>query len=312
MNNPRRIGGCLNRKGQLHVPFQWVFVLIGGAVILAFLLGFAIKYRDLQENKGDVELLTSLDVALTKLQSSYFPTKTEITVSSDFQTGCDDASVKIKVGGKEYATENLIFSSGLMKGKISVWYVPYKMPFKIANFYYLLPKSRKIYILSDAYGDTLADEVYEELKENFEGVVRVEAESEAVDGRVAYFARSAPRSIKEGWVVIVPGENKYEGEIVESKGGKNEKSRYIGIQMVYGAIFSENYNCLASKVMERTKIISEVYANKAKIIQKGKGGCGYPGFAINLTDFGAEPSYGKAQELEKLNKNIGGRCLPLF
>ena len=64
------------KKGEVY--FNWIFILVVGAVFLAFFTGFAIKYKDLQEKKTEIIFLNNLDVALTNLQSSSFTTSTNI------------------------------------------------------------------------------------------------------------------------------------------------------------------------------------------------------------------------------------------
>ena len=75
-------------KGQAY--FNWVFIIIIGAVFLAFFTGFAFKYKDMQEKKTEIIILNNLDTALTNLQGSSFTTSTSIELPLDINVNCDD------------------------------------------------------------------------------------------------------------------------------------------------------------------------------------------------------------------------------
>jgi len=302
----RGVKVCEMGKGQIQLQFNWIFVIIAGAIILSFFAGFAIKYKGLQEEKGKIEVLNSLNDAFTSLQSSYFPTKVEIDLPSNLMIGCNEGVVSFNVGGKSYATDNLIFSSGEMKGKVVIWYMPYKMPFKIANFYYVASKTQEIYIVPEAGTEEFANELKDELGKWFDNVFVGSSPGGSDGGRVVYVINSCRGSGRQiDGVFIVPGSNWHEGEICVG----SERHKYLGLAEVYGAIFSEDYGCLTEKIDELRGKVVETYIKKISVIQ---GGCSYSGFLVNLTDFGNEPSYGKALALERINKEIGGRCIPVF
>jgi len=295
----------MEHKAQIQVQFHWIFVVVAGAVILAFFAGFAVKYKNLQEEKSDVELLSSLDKTFTELQSSYFPTRVELDIPSKFSVGCAGENVKISVGRKDYDTNNLIFSSGEMKGKILVWYMPYKMPYKIANFYYVASKDVKIYLVSEHGTEELAELLKKEIGKYFENVIVSNSfvSDSHKNERVIYLANSYKNV---GHPVIVPGSDWHEGFVFIN----GERYRYLGLPMLYGVIFSDDYGCLTGKVNEIRKEVADNYIRKLKIIQKS--GCNYEKLAVDLADFSNEPNYEKSLGLEKVNKEIGDRCVPAF
>lgn len=302
------------KKAQINLQFNWIFVIIVGAIIIAFFTGFAIKYKGLQEEKGDIELINSLDNTLTQLQSSYFSTKSILDIKSEFKFKCDSNGVNINVGNKKYSINNMIFSSGDMNGKITVWYVPYKMPFKIANFYYIAPKNMKISLISRGDTQEFAEQLQMEIQKYFPNVDIVSNVGMVNEGKVVLISERGVSEMDGSWVsnideslvVVVPNENLYEGKVVV----KGENYDYLGFAMLYGAIFAEDYGCVLEGFDELRGDVIDVYIRKAGLIQKS--GCNYGGLLESLREFKENPSYELSLQLEKINKNIGGKCMPLF
>ena len=84
--------------------FNWIFIIIAGAIILAFFVNFALKYKSLQEEKISVELLINLDNALFNLQASPFNTFDVVNVPKDLEITCNN----FKIGNRNSVIGNRI------------------------------------------------------------------------------------------------------------------------------------------------------------------------------------------------------------
>lgn len=120
--------------------FNWIFIIVIGAVFLTFFVGFAVKYKDLQEKKTEIIMLNNLDMALTNLQSSSFTTSTNIDLPLDINVKCDNG-FSIFINEKN-SVSHLLASRSNLKDKMYIWYQPYEIPFKVTNFYYLIDNSQ--------------------------------------------------------------------------------------------------------------------------------------------------------------------------
>src|SRR3989344_4984333 len=81
------------KKGEFY--FNWIFIMVAGAVFLAFFTGFAIKYKDLQERKTEITMLNNINTALTNLQSSSFVISTRIDLPLDINIDCSNNGYSI-------------------------------------------------------------------------------------------------------------------------------------------------------------------------------------------------------------------------
>src|SRR3989344_3360325 len=101
-----------------QAEFNWIFIIIAGAIILAFFTGFAFKYKALQEEKISVQLLTRLDNTLSSLKSSPFRTLDKINLPNEINITCND----IIVNGEKFRTNNLLFSQGTLSKEMIIYY----------------------------------------------------------------------------------------------------------------------------------------------------------------------------------------------
>ena len=94
---------------------NWVFILIIGAIILAFFTAFAFKYKSLQDEKTSIEILNTMDNSLTSLKTSPYATFDSINLPLDVQVTCNN----LIINEKTYATKNLLFSQKKLSKKMS-------------------------------------------------------------------------------------------------------------------------------------------------------------------------------------------------
>lgn len=124
----------MHKKGEIQ--FYWIFVAVAGIAILIFLVNFGLKFKELQEEKTAVKVLNQLDETFSSLQGSQFKTSSSLNIPVQLNVQCDTLSVN----GKSKKTDNLIFSPKVLRGNVLIGFNPYKMPFKVANFFYIIKK----------------------------------------------------------------------------------------------------------------------------------------------------------------------------
>ena len=57
-----------NKRGQIDVQFNWIFVLLIGALILSFFVGVAMWYKGTQEQKITGEIVLQLESLMKTAQ----------------------------------------------------------------------------------------------------------------------------------------------------------------------------------------------------------------------------------------------------
>ena len=268
---------------KAQIQFNWIFITIAGALILAFFFGFALKYQGLQEEKLAIELLTTLDSSLTGFQASSYKTIDTISTPKNIEINCSN----IIIDEKKYETNNLIFSPNKLKNKIYVWYQPYDLPFKITNFYYIIDENQKFNLVSSSQ---FINEVKEQMPEQFKDKVEINSQE---PNRIVFSQNS---NINEGIITI-----------------RGDSYSYVGLPQLYAIIFSEDYGCLEDKIDLEIKDVIEVYERKALLLTGRAGNCNYNGISQKLSELKQNPSYSTSQLIEDLNQDLAERnCPTLF
>ncbi len=249
---------------------NWVFILIAGAIILAFFTAFAFKYKSLQDEKTSIEILSTLDNSLTSLKTSPYATFDTINLPIDVQVKCNN----IVINEKSYATRNLLFSPEKLNKKMLIYYKSFKEPFKIADFYFLTDLNSKYHLVYDSstqsYVISLINNLPQELQSKF---------SYSTNRKTQAFTKN----------VEIKNLNNY-----LRTDNINSNNNYLKVdnfnlhkndELVYAAIFSDDFECMNEKIkLEINKAVS-IYKNKAMTLKHEN--CNYNsliGYLDNLKD----------------------------
>ena len=286
----------MQKKGEFQ--FNWIFVMIAGALFLLFFISFGVKYKNFQEDKSRIEVLNNFDNTLTALQSSCFNTFDSLTLPLIVENKCG----KLSSGGKEINTDNIIFSPRMLNGKVLIWYQSYKMPFKITSFYYIIPEKSKYYLVEDSgnLSVSIINGLPEDVKKR---VFVIKSSNLKKDGRLIFL------NINNN-----PGNNGISviGNADEGKVIINEREySYTGQELLYGIIFSDDYGCLLNKVQSKTSSIGQIYKDKINIIRNP--GCDYSIIINGISKLQNKLDLDTAKLIDEENsKLIGNGCFGVF
>ena len=237
----------LYKKAQ-GMQFNWIFVIIAGAIILAFFLMFTVKYTDLQNNKVSARIANSIESQLDSLKTAEVSTTIENNAEINFQ--CDKFYVNNFIS--KGLSEKLIFSPLIIKGNLLAWTQEWNYPFSVTNVFYLIG-------VNDEY----------KYKTNIDGFG-----GRIPDDFTVNFVNSGQD------VTITPSLDDPESGTVEING---EDYPYFGMAMAYGAIFSDDYKCLLGRSLTQLKSLAQVYSEKAKVLSVP--GCDYERIGQALRNF---------------------------
>jgi len=257
-----------------QIQFNWIFIVIVGAIILLFFTGFAMKYKDLQEQKQEIIFLNNFDKALTNLQSSGFRTSTSLDLPMDINVDCDSIYVN-----ERHETSNLFFSSPSLKNDVYIWYYPFEYPFIVTNFYFLIDN---VGLTIQTNNPILVNELIDDMPENFKDKV----------------------SLGSGKQVDIQGDINYGTVIING-----QSYPYYGKAMLYGALFSNNYGCLLGKVNSRFDNTINSYLNKISLLQRS--GCNYGLIYNQLSILKTNKDYSLIQNIEDLNQDLASLNCPV-
>ena len=155
----------LKKRGAVEVQFNWIFILIAGAVILLFFGTIIMKQRAAAEQKMAASLLVDLESIMTGSMVSP-QTSNLIPIPNkeiNFQ-GCDfyyigkknEASDKLKKDIKD----KIVFAPGTIKGtRLVAWTLPWDAPYRVTNFLYLTSPQIRYIIVYNSASEDFADEI---------------------------------------------------------------------------------------------------------------------------------------------------------
>lgn len=131
----------LTRKGFV-IQFNWIFILIAGALFLAFFVAFSFRYSSLQEERTQLEILQNLDLAIANLQASPFRTTTSMQFPLTTFFTCNT----IRIEDAQYPTSNIIAAPTISKEAVLASF-PIKAPYPFATLTIILPATPKYVIV---------------------------------------------------------------------------------------------------------------------------------------------------------------------
>ena len=297
-----------SKKAQLDVSFNWIYILIAGAVILLFFTGIIVRQKAASEKQLSTEVVRIMESIFTAAGVSE-KTKNSIDTSGlaeytlTFSCAEGVGEYGIRDGSMVQNAIEPIFSPAELQGsRLSLWSLPYKLPFKILDFLFVTSENTKYYLLgSDPFitefiNETAADEKIhfrisaeriagpEQMERgnyfqvrvvDFTAAVREGAEvpnrlQEMDDGKVtavAFTGNQVDYYQKEGaaWKKTTPAPLP-----IISLGGERDAAKYA-------AIFSGSdqiYQCNMQKAFRRLKLLNEVYGGAAINLREPGGKLG--------------------------------------
>lgn len=150
------------KRGAFEVQFNWIFILIAGAVILLFFGMIITKQKAASEQKMVASFLTDLELIMTgsmvskeALNFISIPNKEINFEGCDFYyIGKGDARLKRDI------KEKIIFAPDMIKGtKLTIWTLPWNIPYRVTNFLYLTSPQIRYIIVYDSGSSGFADEI---------------------------------------------------------------------------------------------------------------------------------------------------------
>ncbi len=283
----------MRRDGQIQIGFNWIFVLIAGAVILLFFAGIIVKQKSVAESQLNQEVVSLLDSIFVAAQAAdktttVLPLRGLETEVLEFD--CEEGVSYFSIEGSGFREENAVdplFAPAEVRGdRLFLMSLPYDFPYKVADFLMITdPNHRYVVVgtftpfveefLNQTEGFTVDYAI-----DSFEGVTVAKEDTVRVvdtDGGFVVNGGSVPgvfSSLEDGRVSAVsftPSNVRYyqkkgntwsllgESPLLLS-GGKRDAAKYA-------AIFAENdavYWCGMEKMLKRMGFVSQVYVGKAK------------------------------------------------
>ncbi len=301
--SPSRGSGPLSNKRAFEMQFHWIFILIAGALILAFFFSIANKQREISQERLELTLATDIEDIFTgaivsRGTAQKLPSPPQ-GITFQCSEGCD-CNFKIERASKSFGTKSM-FANELLTGRdITVWALELKMPYRVTNFLYLTNPNIKYYFVHD--DSTQSKNLLDQITKNIPPLISYEnatinevgtIEEEGYQHTKLIFLNTGPTDLhnsfrKESASAIKintqpePMVYFYEKDNTrfEPTGGPLS---FSGLPTIYAAIFSNDrtmYECGLKTAFKKFAYTSQLYKERAEELEKqaqqtGKEWCVY-------------------------------------
>ncbi len=287
----------IQRKGQLDIQFNWIFILLIGAIILSFFVGIAIWYKNTQEQKITAQIVLELE-SLLKTAKESPKTARETTlpeVTLTFTCSPDDCTdygcaSDFSGGGISRSTgTEILFAPETLSGQTLItWALEWQLPYKIANFLYVTADSVRYIIVYDdqhqdaAYAVTslLAENSYltrETVRVKQPGDFLIIDKNDAYVRIIAFLDEDSLSQQAIGDILGEQAEKERKWDIVYVNGNEDHgiihfydgDAAYIGLPSLLGGLFSSNnafYMCNMKKAGLQAQSVGAVYKERTAIL----------------------------------------------
>ncbi|MDP7323713.1 MAG: hypothetical protein QF632_03050, partial [Candidatus Woesearchaeota archaeon] len=160
-----------SKKAAIEVQFNWIFVLIAGALIIGFFVMIVSKQQTSVKSEINIVVSRAIEAILTGSKVSADSASPGSLPVGNIEFDCDSYSV----GDVERKLKQMtVFAPDLIKGKqIITWSLPWNVPFRATNLLLLTsPQVRYIFVYdsTDLTNplNAFADKLYNKMDEQLE------------------------------------------------------------------------------------------------------------------------------------------------
>lgn len=143
-------------KGQIQITFNWIYIMIAGAVILLFFIGIVVKQKAASEEKLAIDVVNIMESIFTSAGVSE-KTKnvidtsglTDYTFFFDCQEGVGEYGIKDNPAQSQNAVDPVFAPKELQSTKFITWSLPYELPFKVMDLLFITTINTKYVVLGN-------------------------------------------------------------------------------------------------------------------------------------------------------------------
>lgn len=296
------------RKSNIQMQFNWIFVLIAGALILASFFVFIQKQRSASQQKVADTIIKDIETLATVAASAKGAQPIE-TPKIEMNFVCDEScSCNINVGKwtRSYKGK-LIFSPSRLEGiSILLWSMDWKVPFRVTNFLFMTNRNvMYFFVYDDNPSNGFSKSLYQKFREvipaglnyEFSKLSLLDAKNENYDQVKFVFLGTGPESpldfvglvdesfedVKVSAVHIKPDKLVFMDK--STMGYNAEEFNYIGEASIFAAVFADsaqNYMCNMQRAYKKLSTISEILMARSNMLASEMPECGYAAANSNL------------------------------
>ncbi len=255
----------INKRGFEADIFKWILSGVIGAFVIVFFVRFAYQEIGLREKLNYREIIKNLDFQLEAFSVSDSSSKIlGYKQDVEMEFSCDG----VRSGDFFMKNNRVIFAHNEFNDdKLLIWTKVWEFPFKVENFFYLSGKQDR-YLL--VYDDLSKDFV---IGLNIPGIFNLQkihkrdtnSNLNSLKGvkEIVFFTNAdldLVRNLAARYLEIDLNNKK-----IKFDNGNEEI--YFGDEVLIGAIFSDDYECVKEKVLKELKEMMDIYNGKISLMK---------------------------------------------
>src|SRR3989338_5872213 len=129
-----------NKRADVSVQLNWIFVLVVGGIILIFFIGIVTKQKSVSDVKQNIAMREALDTILVSSQVASGTSSLVNVPSINVEFDCNNYFVGDFDTGitKQIGASRIIFVPDVLRGKkLVTWSLEWNLPYKIHDFLYV-------------------------------------------------------------------------------------------------------------------------------------------------------------------------------
>lgn len=288
-------------KKAIELQFHWIFVLIAGALILAFFFSLAQKQRTLSQERLQLTLATDIENIFTgaivsKGTAQKLPVPPQ-GIAFECSEGCA-CQFRIERAPKDFGGKAMFAPELLKEQDITVWALEFKLPYRVTNFLYLTNPTIKYYFVHDGQASGLSQSLLKQLTQNipplmpYESIPMHQMPSIKEDGNYHtkfILLNVDPTALDDSFkkaqfsAIKIDERGIWFYEKDETSFNRVGYSNFAGLPSLYAAIFAQDktmYECGLKTAFRKLSYVSKLYAERAaelqqKALDAGKDWCSY-------------------------------------
>jgi hypothetical protein len=286
-----------SKKAQIEVSFNWVFVLIAGAIILFFFVRVITSETEITQTASHTRAANRMNAVITALQQNPDSVSVQDRINYEIQFYCNIEGQSYDLKGsntKQYLPHQIVFAPEIIgESKLITWVRTFKAPMPIASVLYITDEQTKYVFITDGadntnlienYYNLFPDNISKELTtlSNFinskdtgyrQYIVIINqnvatAENFGFDdkkllSKVKFLSVNNNKEIK--FYKIINDANTLTQ--INNNGNNNGKS--FTEESIIGAIITGDldiYECIMDKVLEQVRIIADINVDRIKLM----------------------------------------------
>ncbi len=274
---------AFRKKAIVEVQFNWIFILIAGALILFLFSSIILKQKSTADSTTQTTLLKDItSIAVGSESTTGVTNELELSKAS-ISFGCNT----IRIGQKSQPLQQMvIFSSSIVQTPLIIHTREWSLPFRVTNVVYLSSSKIRYVLIGD---NTLARQINKSMPDKFLfdfypsyadfSAAPLQEDSQlrivVFEGGGTTFTPSTtihpelsslqPKQVS--LLLVRSASNQNTGTVdfylkTQSGWTSPATANYLKEEMLIGAIFTDTYDqyqCIQSNILKKLRIVADIH-----------------------------------------------------